>query len=61
MASAVDVLGELLESPVENTRLKAAVALLNHATQTALLADVQARLNAIEERLNHERAIQSPR
>lgn len=57
MAQAADVLGKLLESANETIRLKAATALLTHASQTALLADVQSRLTALEGKLTRASVI----
>jgi transposase-like protein len=59
LVEAADELRRLIGSNNESTRLRAAIALLNHATQTVLLADVQARLNALEESLNHAGFAQS--
>lgn len=53
MAKAVDVLAEVLESPIATARLKAAIALLELGLRAVTLADVQARVEAIEERLSH--------
>ncbi len=52
MARAADVLAELLESPNEMARLKAAVALLDQGLKAVAIADVQARLEVIEEKLS---------
>lgn len=60
MADAADVLGELLKSVNEGTRLKAAVALLDQGLKAVAIADVQSRLTAIEERLNHASTAAAP-